>query len=459
MNKKLMSIILAAGMAVGMMAGCGDFSDQPETSEGGTTADGKTEVIFYHWTPIPEMELMEKTFNETHDDIHLTYKPIPDSPDAMIKMNTMLMANEPMDVTSQWSTDHLQLRVENNLLEGLDQYFEKNGLDYEEVFGSAASEITTVNGDHYSMPYANKLFAVMYNKSIFDEAGVAYPEEGWTWDEFDEIAKKVSSGEGVNRVYGTCFLPKEAWYYRASLKLGLNAMYKEDGSASNFDDPAFLESLQWLYDLQEAGAQKPFNEFAEASLDAQANRIALFYKGGYAMDIVATYPVSNWGSLSDNAHDFEVGIVTMPVEKKGDPLQTMYEFSDLSMVASSKNKDAAFEFMKWYCIERPDVCVAEKYMQPTASYFPSEEIEQICIDKIYSCEGVNTDEMLHAFTSPESEIARIPGFKFTTIATAQSEIVGEMDKQIEQVFFNEKTPEEAIKDLKANADELIAKAK
>ena len=47
MNKKLMSIILAAGMAVGMMAGCGDFSDQPETSEGGTTADGKTEVIFY----------------------------------------------------------------------------------------------------------------------------------------------------------------------------------------------------------------------------------------------------------------------------------------------------------------------------------------------------------------------------------------------------------------------------
>ena len=34
MNKKLMSIILAAGMAVGMMAGCGDFSDQPETSEG-----------------------------------------------------------------------------------------------------------------------------------------------------------------------------------------------------------------------------------------------------------------------------------------------------------------------------------------------------------------------------------------------------------------------------------------
>ena len=67
--------------------------------------------------------------------------------------------------------------------------------------------------------------------------------------------------------------------------------------------------------------------------------------------------------------------------------------------------------------------------------------------------------MLHAYTSPESEIARVPGLKFTTIATAQSEIVGEMDKQIEQVFFNEKTPEEAINDLKANADELIAKAK
>ena len=96
MNKKLLSMILAGGIAAGMITGCGDFSDAPDTSGGGKTADGKTEVIFYHWTPVPEMELMEKTFNETHDDIHLTYKPIPDSPDAMIKMNTMLMANEPM---------------------------------------------------------------------------------------------------------------------------------------------------------------------------------------------------------------------------------------------------------------------------------------------------------------------------------------------------------------------------
>ena len=42
----------------------------------------------------------------------------------------------------------------------------------------------------------------IYNKRIFDEAGVKYPEDGMTMEEYYELAKQVTSGEGSNKVYG-----------------------------------------------------------------------------------------------------------------------------------------------------------------------------------------------------------------------------------------------------------------
>lgn len=472
MRKKGLAILCSTALLIAMFAGCsGSGADSaqsadsaaPAASESSTvltesgTADleeGKTTIVFYHWTPVREMEVMVKTFNESHDDIQVDYKPVPDSPDAMIKLNTMLMANEPMDVTSQWSTDHLQLRVQSDLYEPLDEYFEKNGLNYEEVFGSVVGSITNIDGKYWSMPYAYKAYGVIYNKSIFDAAGVPYPEEGWTWDEFAETALAVSSGEGASRVYGTCLIPHEMWYVRAAISLGLDAMYKPDGTASNFDDPMFLKGLQWLYDMQQAGSQKPLNEFAELQLDAQANRVASFYKGNFAMDIGPTFYISNWGMLDENSHDFECGVVPLPVENKGDPLKSQYEFSDLSMVKTSQNKDAAFEFMKFYCIDRPDVAAAEKCMQPPAP-FPSQEIEDICVEKIYSATGFSTEEMLHTFTNTDVQL--IPNLMFTTKSTAKTEIVDMMKQECNQVLFNEQTPQQAVENMKTKADDLIAK--
>ena len=43
------------------------------------------------------------------------------------------------------------------------------------------------------------MFSIAYNKEIFDEARVPYPTNDWTWDDFAEIAKLVSSGSGADQ--------------------------------------------------------------------------------------------------------------------------------------------------------------------------------------------------------------------------------------------------------------------
>ena len=42
-----------------------------------------------------------------------------------------------------------------------------------------------------------------YNKDLFDAAGVAYPSNDMTWDEYYDLAAKMTSGEGSSKVYGT----------------------------------------------------------------------------------------------------------------------------------------------------------------------------------------------------------------------------------------------------------------
>src|SRR5690606_41005266 len=66
----------------------------------------------------------------------------------------------------------------------------------------------------------------------------------WTWDEYLAAAKKLTSGEGADKVYGSGPYSLEAavWSNGADW---LNA----DHTEVTVTDPAFTEALQWTADL------------------------------------------------------------------------------------------------------------------------------------------------------------------------------------------------------------------
>ena len=55
---------------------------------------------------------------------------------------------------------------------------------------------TMMDGKHYGLPFATNCTALFYNKDIFDAAGVEYPDENTTWEEFHEMAKKLTDCSG-----------------------------------------------------------------------------------------------------------------------------------------------------------------------------------------------------------------------------------------------------------------------
>ncbi|OYD15999.1 hypothetical protein CH333_04585, partial [candidate division WOR-3 bacterium JGI_Cruoil_03_44_89] len=47
----------------------------------------------------------------------------------------------------------------------------------------------------YGIPKDWSPLVLYYNKNLFDEAGVSYPDENWTWDDFLDAAIKITKDE------------------------------------------------------------------------------------------------------------------------------------------------------------------------------------------------------------------------------------------------------------------------
>jgi multiple sugar transport system substrate-binding protein len=61
------------------------------------------------------------------------------------------------------------------------------------------------NGELMCLPQNLSSLVVYYNRDLFDAAGVPYPEEGWTWDEFLSAAKALTQdldGDGLTDQHG-----------------------------------------------------------------------------------------------------------------------------------------------------------------------------------------------------------------------------------------------------------------
>ena len=145
---------------------------------------------------------------------------------------------------------------------------------------------------------------IHYNTTMFDAAGLDYPDPEWTWDDFLETAKALTSGEGGDKVFG---------YAIPYFNFGLTPWWHTNGTAtltedwldSNLDDPKMLESVQFLHSLVHEHGVSPAVE--------GTNMTELFVSRRTAMSAAGRWPFTNY-----IANDFyDVDITPWPRKRAG----------------------------------------------------------------------------------------------------------------------------------------------
>jgi multiple sugar transport system substrate-binding protein len=141
--------------------------------------------------------------------------------------------------------------IRNDTLLPMDPFIENSpDIDMDD-FWPAVMAAYTDEGQTYALPYDLSTMCMFYNKSLFDEAGVAYPVE-WTWEEFLDAAQKMTkdtSGDGKIDQFGY-LLPSFDWTIDVPLGTNGTSLVSDDRSKCLLDTPEAIETIQWLADLR-----------------------------------------------------------------------------------------------------------------------------------------------------------------------------------------------------------------
>lgn len=198
--KKLATLLLAGTVLVSTTA-CGGG----ETS--GKQKDTGNKVLrVLNWGNTEEEKIANEAiarFNENNPDVEVkqTCVPVTSWSDFIQKWITMSTSGEAPDVINI-GLEAVQMAVSNDLLMPLDEIVSEDQdlSKVKEEYAPVLLDGFSVDDNLYGLPNGTQTMVMYYNKTMFDEAGLEYPKDGWTWDEFYEDAKKLTKSDGS--VYG-----------------------------------------------------------------------------------------------------------------------------------------------------------------------------------------------------------------------------------------------------------------
>jgi multiple sugar transport system substrate-binding protein len=186
-----------------------------------------------------------------------------------------------------------------------------------------------------------------YNKDLFDKAGVAYPDENWTWDDFRAAAQKLTITEnGETTQWGT------TWGYLAGWDGGWAPLVWDNGgevfdSPFNptkfyFDSPEVINAWQFMQDLIYKDKVAP----TPATLDTLSQAGGALLSGKVAMVVDGC-----WMMQAYKGGDFKLGMTVLPKGPEG-RFNAGWFAGGMAIASASKNKDLAWEYLRWLAVDK-----------------------------------------------------------------------------------------------------------
>jgi multiple sugar transport system substrate-binding protein len=165
---------------------------------------------------------------------------------ALQKLTVALQGGETPDITYQYGSSLPQLAAAPGLVD-LTGWTQQPDVNWED-FVAGAREAATFEGKVLGVPALIDNLAVVYNKTLFDEAGLEYPNDQWTWDDFRAAAAELT--DPAQKRFGFSY-PMDAsedsvWHYDPLLWQNGGSILTEDGTQAAFNSPEGVEALEVL---------------------------------------------------------------------------------------------------------------------------------------------------------------------------------------------------------------------
>lgn len=153
----------------------------------------------------PQMRLVIDAYQAQFPGVKVTMSTLAGGSDQLRQnLITRQMANRLPDIVTIVDRFPRQF-ADSGLTADLRPYLERGGPVSRELFAKAFIDQYTVQGGQHAgeihgMPIGADTVVIFYNKGHFDEAGIAYPTDDWTWDDLIAAAGKLTVKDGATTV-------------------------------------------------------------------------------------------------------------------------------------------------------------------------------------------------------------------------------------------------------------------
>lgn len=314
MKRKVVGILLSVTMIASVLAGCGKSTEAPadapaqseaapaaEKTEEAAPASGEPVTITYACWDSNQATLIQEMADEfemNNPDIHIEIQ-VNGWNDYWTALEAAGSGGSLPDTFWMHSNNIYYYGANDQLLD-LTSYIEKSDKVDLANYPTGLNEIYNIDGKQYAIPKDYDTIALWYNKTLFDEAGIAYPDDTWTWDDLKKAAKALTKADGSQ--YGMCAgLHNQEGYYNFVYQAGGTIV--TDDKKSGYDDPKTIEGIKEYFSYVQEGLSPEI-------YDDQARAEAI-QNGLCAMGLFGSWNLSGFASSDLMKENFDCAVLPM----------------------------------------------------------------------------------------------------------------------------------------------------
>lgn len=191
----------------------------------------------------------------------------------------------------------------------------------------------------YAIPKDIDTIALWYNKTMFDAAGVSYPDASWTWDDFANACAKLTKDDGSQFGYGLSPGNNQDGWYNIVYDMG-GKIISDDKKSSGFDMPGTIKAIDYITSIVKNGNMPSYEAMSENSANAlfEAGKVAMITQGSWML-----------AELCNNDYvKANCDVAVLPKDVTSGRRASIYNGLGWAAAANTKNPDAAWALIEYF---------------------------------------------------------------------------------------------------------------
>ncbi len=332
LKTRIASMLMASALMIGVLSGCGGSDGGSGSSD---SADSGGTLTMQIWDKSQEdaMNALADAYHEANPDVTIEVQ-VTSWDEYWTKLEASAKSKTMPDIFWMHTNYILTYGDAGMLADCTDLY------DASKFSDISLSNTYGSDGVSYGVPKDKDSVGLVYNKEMFDEAGVAYPDETWTWDDIENASAQIYEKTGKYGYMAYC--DDQLGYWNAVYQAG-GYILNEDKTEAGFQNEGTIKAMKWYIGLQDNDWCPDQNYFAEtAPGDA-------FFSGQGAMYLEGSWNLyAEMTNYPDMQGKWDVAVLPKcPDPVSGDGRATISNGLCYSTAYYNQDNETVMNFLKW----------------------------------------------------------------------------------------------------------------